>query len=308
MNQADNNRYCDVRGCRFAGSHVTNHHRCGTCGESGHGQIECGDPNALQNLRNQHIENQVLPQHIWCNLDGCDSRMFHTTRAHHCPNCGKNHSIRECIIQIFEDQFRRFGRDNDIEPYTQYINNTLNNIDNNNINNGIFIETYAGMGCFLYIRARMNQPIMSLFLHSDNQGQYAPHLDDRPCRDTFIEGCIRVEDISPDNMLVLQRQIYDDNNNINHGGGGPAADMNDGGDDGAAAALVLLEHGHDALNAPNGNMIHCPLCRGEVNTEEAMRIRGSTDRCSVCYDNNVEMFFPECEHACVCQVCFSHLD
>ena len=33
-------------------------------------------------------------------------------------------------------------------------------------------QRYAGMGCVLYVKATLNNPIMTFFLHSDNMGQY----------------------------------------------------------------------------------------------------------------------------------------
>ena len=42
-NNSDILEYCRVIGCRFKGTHTWQDHICGTCGEKGHGQIECGN-------------------------------------------------------------------------------------------------------------------------------------------------------------------------------------------------------------------------------------------------------------------------
>lgn len=50
--------------------------------------------------------------------------------------------------------------------------------------------------------------------------------------------------------------------------------------------------------------VKCPLCQ-KVNTllENQMKLFGVNDDCSVCYDNKVEVFLPDCGHACLCIKC-----
>ena len=40
--------YCKVNYCRFADKHTTFGHRCGKCGKYGHGQMECGDEELIE--------------------------------------------------------------------------------------------------------------------------------------------------------------------------------------------------------------------------------------------------------------------
>ena len=42
--------YCRVIHCRFKGSHTWQDHKCGTCGEYGHGQMECGFKNLVDDI------------------------------------------------------------------------------------------------------------------------------------------------------------------------------------------------------------------------------------------------------------------
>lgn len=75
---------CKVRGCRFAHSHASVYHRCGTCGVTGHGQIECGDAHKIGSLRqysNDSFEGEP------CQIRGCALRRTHCTNAHHCAEC-----------------------------------------------------------------------------------------------------------------------------------------------------------------------------------------------------------------------------
>ena len=54
---------------------------------------------------------------------------------------------------------------------------------------------------------------------------------------------------------------------------------NAGGAAGAAAATTVIK---------------CPLCRTENGPTDIFNIKGNEDKCSVCYDNNVEKYFSKC--------------
>ena len=51
----------------------------------------------------------------------------------------------------------------------------------------------------------------------------------------------------------------------------------------------------------------CPICRKDIDVETVGPIFGSTDKCSVCLENNVEIYFPKCGHANTCNICFETL-
>jgi len=74
-------RYCNVRGCRHAHTHVTQAHRCGRCLQYGHGVVECGTHLHLD------LAPFSLPFHEFCGVPGCACPSTHTTEAHHCPRC-----------------------------------------------------------------------------------------------------------------------------------------------------------------------------------------------------------------------------
>jgi hypothetical protein len=82
--------------------------------------------------------------------------------------------------------------------------------------------------------------------------------------------------------------------------------------------LMCHERLHDISTCPlNPNItkkikiildIKCPLCKqnNKININQ-QQIYGLTDKCLVCLENNVEIFFPNCGHVCVCVSCFKKI-
>ena len=87
--------FCKVSCCRFNSTHVTGGHKCGTCGQYGHGQIECRNSELKQNLK--EFERDKLPDYLQCKISNCKFKWSHTVSAHHCSNCnGREHSKDNC--------------------------------------------------------------------------------------------------------------------------------------------------------------------------------------------------------------------
>jgi len=242
--------YCKSDGCRFSQSHTTSGHKCGKCGEYGHGVMECGNNDRIVKLPN----DDHLPQALWCTMLGCSYPWSHASRAHHCSKCGRNHHSRDCIIS------------NAIQHET-YRNIHVDLVDYDNV----FIVHGIGMGCVNYIRKK-NGVVETLFMHSDAWGQYGPDEDDTPIYTKFLENMIEL------NSIVLVSL------NIPH----PIT-------------------GDLPVNMQVSDIIKCPVCRTENEKSEIKKVKGLSDNCSICYDNNVEVYFPKCEHACVCNDCFNKL-
>ena len=99
---------CKVACCRFPDSHTTQSHRCGYCGQYGHGQIECGNQSKINALK--EFYSDILPEHKWCTH--CPTHSFakkkHTSHAHNCHKCGKRHGESDCIIQELDNYLERF--------------------------------------------------------------------------------------------------------------------------------------------------------------------------------------------------------
>jgi hypothetical protein len=89
--------HCRVRGCRFAHSHVTFAHKCTTCGEYGHGQLECGRLERIHALDSQDPHKDMMPVSDYCTIPACTFPWTHTTSAHHCATCGSR--APECVCQ-----------------------------------------------------------------------------------------------------------------------------------------------------------------------------------------------------------------
>ncbi len=90
--------YCKVLDCRFNYSHVTKGHKCGPCGQYGHGEIECFYPSRKRDLLQYY--NDTLPVNIQCTVPDCASKELHTVNAHHCPQCGERvtHTVQNCPL------------------------------------------------------------------------------------------------------------------------------------------------------------------------------------------------------------------
>ena len=101
-------KYCKVKGCRFSNFHTTLAHRCGTCFQYGHGQIECNNIMAKNNLK-QFIEDE-LPNSKWCAFENCIYPWSHSNESHHCYMCGKrgSHSAKQCYLNPGSESNQQF--------------------------------------------------------------------------------------------------------------------------------------------------------------------------------------------------------
>jgi hypothetical protein len=88
--------YCKVRWCRFSSTHVTKGHKCGTCGQYGHGETECNSQ-YYKDYLNQY-DYDILPDELHCTVENCENKKYHTVVAHHCPKCQQRdtHSAANC--------------------------------------------------------------------------------------------------------------------------------------------------------------------------------------------------------------------
>lgn len=177
---------CRVRGCRFMNSHSTRGHRCGICGEYGHGVMECNNNRSVENLH--FYDNEVTPGER-CTFPGCPNPETHTDSAHHCHRCGRlGESSINCIIQPYNVHRGRFYD----EPYLNHFDINEFILDLNN-RHGV-VPIFLGMGCTLWVRVRFqinDEPeLMSLFMHSDAYGQYGEASNDLPRLEAFKDGCI----------------------------------------------------------------------------------------------------------------------
>ena len=180
--------YCKVLNCRYPNYHTTSGHRCGKCGKFGHGQMECGDNtnNLVQYLHN------IIPLDKQCTVIGCKYKHNHMKESHLCQKCNRLH-YDECIIQNFDVHFNRFDM---LQSF---------NIPILDVYNNVFVQCFVGMGCFVYIRKKDNM-IQSLFMHSDNWGQYGVETNNQPVLNKFIENLneLNIHDLSKLNNKIFK--------------------------------------------------------------------------------------------------------
>jgi hypothetical protein len=249
-----NNPYCKVDYCRFPKSHTTKYHSCGLCNQTGHGQVECGNPELIFALR--IYDTDAFDINERCSIPQCIDKSTHTKNSHICIKCKCRHPEEECIIQSLDVATSKYNLDK------SRIEHFLNG------NSNMFITEYIGMGCQLFICLK-NQEIMTLFMHQDSHGQYGPNTDDTPILDKFLNGYIN------------GTQEYN------------------------ASSSGAVSGG--SVSSGASKFIKCPICRKDIDVDKVSPIFGSSDKCSICFDNSVEVYFTECGHATICKSCFETL-
>lgn len=269
--------YCKVQGCTFSSSHTTAGHKCGYCGRYGHGVIECRNPELKERL--VQYNEDVLPEESQCSYRGCTFSWSHTNHAHHCSKCGirGRHSIYDCPIKLL-----------DISVVLN-IEDHFHNMDN------IYFTKNAGMGCSIFIRKK-NGVFESLFMHSDSWGQYGEETDDTPIYQSFIRNMEEVPNTdnvfdSMNDLLLPHEFLSMDYSNLDN-----------------IVSSINTDMVEDTASSNIDEIIKCPLCRTEnIKQKHVKNIKGISDKCSVCYDKEVSIYFTECEHACVCCDCYEKL-
>ena len=98
--------HCRVLGCRYKGTHLWQDHTCGDCGKRGHGQMECGNNDLINELKLYGI-NDKLKEELHCRSTSCSRKQYHTTASHLCTICkNKGKEISKCyhIVQECPEQ------------------------------------------------------------------------------------------------------------------------------------------------------------------------------------------------------------
>jgi len=248
---------CKAYRCRFPETHTTPGHRCGRCGDYGHGVQEHGDPLLL--LVVDISVNDALPENEQCDLEGCKHKTSHNRDAHHCHSCLlRGHTSRNCIIQEYDPVFGdgRFPFDNGRFPNLEHELRLVNDI--------FYTSSHAAI-----IRKKDN--VISI-LYTNNNNIFPAHIYEN-VESTFIYGLIRIRE-------AVSFPI--------------------------SAAVPIVVAVPIAALLPNES-VACPLCRTDNSRGEIRSIKGSSDKCSVCLDNEVAVYFLACEHACVCRECLVQL-
>ena len=168
---------CRVAGCKYPETHVTSAHVCGTCGEKGHGQGECGNYNAIEKL--QRFSRDKINFLRRCDIVGCPNPETHSREAHHCSKCNRRHPESDCIIQTLDTHQRQYRISLNLQTFD------VQRFVSDNINNSVVVPISIGMGCSIYVKYS-NAGVESLFMHSDSWGQYG--IGDVPIYNNFVQG------------------------------------------------------------------------------------------------------------------------
>ena len=311
--------YCRVKWCRYPYAHITSAHKCGGCDAFGHGRMECGNRYAESQLT--MFRETLLPQSMHCDIFGCIYPQTHTRESHHCHHCFRqDHGERDCIIK---EMNYYSGRYNNLET-------DLRGVDN------IFFKEPAGMGNIIYIRKKDGR-LKFLTMHSDNWGQYGDSIaDDVPRLNKFIDGLdelnrdvvdgltqIMLEGMpepepdqvpmpEPDQVPVpeldqvpVAAMDVEEISNIFGGRDGPNEDLLESATN--SSGRELHDMWDEYVSTSYQSNVKCPLCRTMNEKIKVKQIKGLSDTCSVCLTNSVSLYFPKCEHACVCQECYDQL-
>lgn len=269
--------YCNVTYCRFAHTHTTRGHRCGTCGKFGHGQTECGDHAKIANL--EQYRNDVLPYSSWCSIckesGDLEAARNHTIASHICKKCDQRHSYSasECIIQSIEHYKSRFSdcyelHDFDIDLFKQHIGHYNSGIPI--ADRKIYCILNVGMGCQLYVYCHYQNEPLAIFMHSDSWGQYGEATNDEPILKKYID---EAREVDASQFIV--------------------------------SANIQVQAQASAISS--NTSFECPICRKKNSINSVSRIYGSSDKCSICLTEPVTKFFHDCGHACTCDGCFMQL-
>ena len=276
---------CRIQGCRHKYSHTTYDHVCGICGERGHGAVECNSNILKRNIKN--FWHETMPVQYRCIYPGCTNKCTHSINAHHCINCGL--------------------RTNDINHsnYCKVKNLEISNFTNKkDLNTDIFITDIDFTNFF--------QQLDNVYIRIDYKDNYEnTHLFVRKnnglIKSVVIE-CYNDWSIKNDNdNLILRYFIKSLHDYTVH-----FRNVNSIID--TVSYAISATGGYDSLSDDEDNTIFntfetkkCPLCRTDNGIQQCLEIKGSSEECKVCMANNVEIFFVECKHACICKTCFKQL-
>ena len=157
--------YCVVKDCRHNRTHLTAAHKCGTCGQLGHGSQEC----------NNIIEINKLNQK--CTIDKCLFPNTHLTVAHICSYCKQleQHEILNCPQYQYNinNPFIHF------DYLAQILNNELNICKYKKV----YTRGYAGMGHYIYVKHNDIYSPYSFYLMDESGSSY----DDPNILNNFIK-------------------------------------------------------------------------------------------------------------------------
>jgi hypothetical protein len=176
--------YCKVQNCRYSEYHATQRHRCGTCKQLGHGQMECNNMDLKYNLK-QYIDRVNTP----CTSIDCVDNTTHTTEGHDCLYC----KLRVGHLKHCPSITKKYCDSLDSIDICDTLKDTMQNYM---LRGGHYITKYAGQGCIWYVRCTKGGIYEYLFMHGDSWGQYGPNSDESPRYTAFVRDYVLQEELN----------------------------------------------------------------------------------------------------------------
>ena len=248
-----------------------------------------------------------------CKVAGCRFSGAHTTIGHMCGICKKyGHGQIEC------------GESSKINELKQYHNDKLNK-DNYCKNDGCkhswshnsrshnchkCYRNHSSKDCIIQSMDEMNKRypitknydyniILKHLVLNDHMLVNGAYIEIEP----FAMGC-----------RIFIKCIYDSSNNLylsgifmhpdSWGQYGPTADDRD-------ILNIFLENCENITSQfkeyIGSKIVKCPLCRKLNTNNDILPLTGSSEKCCVCLNANVELYFKKCSHACICKECYIKL-
>ena len=272
---------CQVAFCRFKHCHTTIGHKCGSCGQYGHGQTECGNQEAIDSLR-QYYDDK-LDRKDWCLFTSCKHPWSHTTLGHHCHLCNGTHSSSDCLIKPLEwslinypctmrqlDDTSKFDHRTFIEdckrshPFDNLYYKIPNFYENDDYVHNEQIETGKSVNNYMYVIIPYNKDPYTIRLTR-----------------SIFQYCNSIID----NIYLLIKKVESQVTYTN----------------------VTNKYNEISKLDEDKVILECPICRTEIKENQVFNLRGLEDECKVCLSGNKVTKAFSCSHACVCDTCFDNL-
>ena len=260
---------------------MTFKHRCGNCGETGHGILECGRWARLLDIATiRTAERASCPMVSLCQVDGCLDPNTHTTSAHHCSRCNMRHGTEghECI---FYEVIGPGDPPRAVSGCVQQLlrNRILDTIEQNDYTK--YAEARSLDGSVRFVIRSMDR----IWYFSDSIETLPPETLRWIRNKSLLFTWFEPPDSPPPRLPTPPPVPPSPPGHFDI----PYYDYASSSDD-------------DDADAPT----ECPVCRTGVSRHGGViPLYGLDikDKCSVCLENQVNMVFVACGHAVVCSEC-----